>query len=362
VAKPLGAGVTSSTCSTLVVKWIGSASHTSYIVQGTYINPATNNIDTANATGQSCDGSYNCTATIPAVAGTIITWSIQAGSIINGLLTYSYPAIGVLPYPVASCTLDMLRFTGKVWLQGGFNTANSTLSTSLNGKGILQAQASSQPYTTAPYNYTGNESVGAGFFASHPDIVDWVLLELRDGNAPSSVVARRAAFVNKYGNVVDTGGVNSQITFPAIAKGNYYVVVRHRNHLAVRTAFPLDFNSDSASFDFTKIFHKTYDGGGNVPNDQLATLLVDPNVYALYGGNANGDEYTRKSGSASVNDYSLLLNAISSAPAPGPTGVYQREDFNMDGNVRKTGSPAVNDYSKLLSILAARTLIQQPSF
>ncbi len=85
-------------------------------------------------------------------------------------------------------------------------------------------------------------------------------------------------------------------------------------------------------------------------------------VYGMWGGNANSDLFTRKTGSATVNDYSKLLESVTSIAAPGPTGVYKTEDFNMDGNVRKTGSAATNDYSKLLDLLIGLNIVTQPNF
>lgn len=82
----------------------------------------------------------------------------------------------------------------------------------------------------------------------------------------------------------------------------------------------------------------------------------------MYGGNVNVDRTTKKTGSAGTNDLSLLSAGVNSASAPGPTGVYRREDFNMDGNVRKTGSPTTNDFSRLLSILNGANIITQPLF
>src|SRR5687768_1537502 len=84
-----------------------------------------------------------------------------------------------------------VTFTGKVFLQGAYNTATGTMNNTLNTLGILQANASSQPYNIPAFdNYAGTESVGAGFFAANPAIVDWILLELRNATSPSTVITR----------------------------------------------------------------------------------------------------------------------------------------------------------------------------
>src|SRR5687767_980566 len=89
-----------------------------------------------------------------------------------------------------------ITFTGKVFLQGAYNTSTGTMNNTLNSLGILQTHAAFQPYNIPAFeNYAGTETVGAGFFAAHTDIVDWVLVELRESSLLSSLVSRRAAFV-----------------------------------------------------------------------------------------------------------------------------------------------------------------------
>jgi len=115
----------------------------------------------------------------------------------------------------------------------------------------------------------------------------------------------------------------------------------------------------STSYDFTTGLGQTFAGAAT--NNSMATLVAST-TFGLWGGNANSDLFTRKTGSAGINDYSKLLAPVSSVVAPGPTAVYKTEDFNLDGNVRKTGSAVTNDYSRLLSILAGQNIISQPIF
>ena len=75
--------------------------------------------------------------------------------------------------------------------------------------------------------YSQGESVG---IIPSSDIVDWVLVELRVGTATSA--GMRAAFLKNDGTIVDLDGT-SPVEFDGISSGNYYIVVKHRNHLAV---------------------------------------------------------------------------------------------------------------------------------
>ncbi len=60
-----------------------------------------------------------------------------------------------------------------VFLEGPFNTSSFEMNTTLNQGALIPLN---QPYNTAPWNYNGTENVTI----IPPDIVDWVLLELRE--------------------------------------------------------------------------------------------------------------------------------------------------------------------------------------
>jgi hypothetical protein len=103
VPKPASTSLVSATCSTLVVKWDGSAGQT-YLVSGIVKDPATHQTTaTIPANNITCDGSLSCTATIPVEAGTTVTWSVQAQQEINGRNFYSYQLRAEQDYLIAAC-------------------------------------------------------------------------------------------------------------------------------------------------------------------------------------------------------------------------------------------------------------------
>ncbi|MBK8338906.1 MAG: hemagglutinin protein, partial [Flavobacteriales bacterium] len=63
--------------------------------------------------------------------------------------------------------------------------------------------------------------------------MDWVVVELRDNTNPASIVASRAALIQRDGDVVSTNGT-TPVLFDQ-APGIYRVALRHRNHLGVMT-------------------------------------------------------------------------------------------------------------------------------
>lgn len=62
------------------------------------------------------------------------------------------------------------------------------------------------------------------------------------------MVDRRAAFIKNDGTLVDLDGV-SNIKIPTAAAGNYYVVIIHKNHLAVMTANPITISFSPTLYD-----------------------------------------------------------------------------------------------------------------
>lgn len=118
-------------------------------------------------------------------------------------------------------------------LQGPFSSGS--MSTTLNTNNFIPL---TQPYNAAPWNYSGTEMV-----ASIPSgVVDWVLVELRKGTASSSTVQKRACFILSNGKIVDLDGI-SPVSFYDASDNSYYIVIRHRNHLAVMSANSLSLSS-----------------------------------------------------------------------------------------------------------------------
>ena len=200
----------------------------------------------------------------------------------------------------------------KALLQGPYSIVGDSMKTSL--RGILPL---AQPYNNSPWNYAGTESV-----ASIPDsVVDWVLLELRTDTYAASKVVSRAAFIKRMGNIVDTDGVSS-VNFNGVPPGNYYVVVRHRNHLAVMTssAIPLGATS-SALYSFTSGQSQAF---GASPMLQIGSTFV------LYAGDANG------STNISGTDATVVFANVNSA-------AYLAGDINMSGIVTSADASMVFD-------------------
>jgi hypothetical protein len=126
-------------------------------------------------------------------------------------------------------TLEGLRVKVKVFLEGPYS--GGTMTTILASSHLLPT---AQPYTSAPFNYPGNEvAADEAFFISN-NVVDWMLVELRL-TPEGAAVDRRAALLRNDGMIIDIDG-SLGVVFNNVNAGSYYIVIKHRNHLAIMSA------------------------------------------------------------------------------------------------------------------------------
>jgi hypothetical protein len=227
---------------------------------------------------------------------------------INGVNWVSGSYNSFSPFTVVDSRVTDIVANIKVFLQGPFNSTSGIMKTGLNSAGLIP---SAQPYSAAPWSYTGTESVSSGFFTSHTSIVDWILLELRTGTGSGTLVARRAAFLKSDGTIVDTDGV-STVVFHGQRPGIYYMVVRHRNHLAVMTKSTVTTNNVTSQYDFSTSQGQAY---GSAPMKSMNGTFV------MEAGDADA------SGAIDASDHTSYWSSQN-----GTSG-YISADFNLDGKV-----------------------------
>jgi len=170
----------------------------------------------------------------------------------------------------------------KVFLEGPFY--GTEMNSDLTG---LTDFPLAQPFNTEPWNYQGEETVVE---IPNQDIVDWVLVELRDAPEPalateSLVRAKHAGFILNDGSVTDTSGSNN-LNFDFYYSDSLYVVVKHRNHLGIMSNYALKENIGIYSYDFTTSADQTFEGNdaikeigtgtwGMISGDVDASGLID---------------------------------------------------------------------------------------
>lgn len=119
------------------------------------------------------------------------------------------------------------KLNAKIFLEGSFIASSNSMNFELNNLGHIPLN---QPFISSPWNYSGTEQ--AKFIPG--DVVDWVLVSLRNETSEASTIAQRAGFVRKDGTIVDLDGT-SQLVF-TVDEGEYYVVLEHRNHLPIMSS------------------------------------------------------------------------------------------------------------------------------
>ncbi|MCU0406593.1 MAG: hypothetical protein MUE64_06410 [Ignavibacteriaceae bacterium] len=179
-------------------------------------------------------------------------------------------------------TLHTFQMAVKFFLEGPFS--GGSMSTALNTGGYIQT---TQPFNTAPWNYAGTENVSI----IPSGVVDWTLIELR--STTTTVVARRAAFIKSDGSLVDLNGT-SQLSFAGVPLGNYYVVIYHRNHLAVMTSNTVSLSNNPILYDLTLAQTQAY-GTNSMKN-------LAAGVFGLYTADTDG------SGTVNATDRSNTWN------------------------------------------------------
>ncbi|MBL7984593.1 MAG: hypothetical protein JNM91_06310, partial [Flavobacteriales bacterium] len=113
------------------------------------------------------------------------------------------------------------------------------------------------------------------------------------------------------------------------APGNYYVSVRHRNHLGAMTASPIALGSANVNnVAFTDPALTTY--GTNARKD-----MDGGTIKALWMGNVVKDGTIKYIGANNDRD-PILIRVGGSAPT-NPVSGYHVEDCNLDGVVKYVG-------------------------
>lgn len=213
-----------------------------------------------------------------------------------------------------TCTF-IFPVASKVFLQGPF--AGPNMNTDLLASELIPL---GQPY--APLGYSGTESV----VAIPANIVDWILIELR-ATSGGAAVSKRAAFLKNDGTVVELDGTTANVSFTQTLATGYtisdYIVVKHRNHLAVMSANPVTLPNEASAYNFTNLLSKYFGGDA---------AALSGGVFGLYAGDTNQDQFIDS------NDYNGIVNEFF-------TGPYTPSDANLDGFVDSNDyNPVVNNF------------------
>ncbi|WP_055443795.1 hypothetical protein [Lacinutrix himadriensis] len=220
-----------------------------------------------------------------------------------------------------------VKLDTKLFLQGPFlNPATA---------GLMNDNLRSLNYlpTTSPYPDIATCDASVFSVTGNNAIVDWVWIELRAANDNQKLINGKSALLQRDGDVVALDGL-SHLVLQA-APTNYYVVVKHRNHLGAMSATTIGLNENTATLvDFTNSGFATF---GN-----HAQVILGSGNTALWAGDTNRSDRIRFSGSE--NGTNAIKDYVLADPANGFNSVtfssigYLNIDVNMNGNAKFSGS------------------------
>ena len=213
----------------------------------------------------------------------------------------------------------------NVWLEGAFDPSQGEMSTVLvASRRLLPGQTpisnlvnptpSGQPYSGTPWNYTGTEGAGWTDSAYTGDETDWVLVSFRTDIQKSTEVAMTAGLLKRDGSISfpDDCALSSSIV------SSLYIVIEHRNHMAVMTSQPIDVISNTLTYDFRladSYREQTSFGQKQIPTGE----------WVMFAGDA--DQSDVQSYDVNASDKTLWFNNH------GIFDSYLSPDFNLDADV-----------------------------
>jgi uncharacterized repeat protein (TIGR01451 family) len=274
---------------------------------------------------------------------------------INGVLTFS-PEDDFLDDPtpityiitetatglvsnVANVIVTYTCFTLNIqaFLEGPFDENTGLMQNYINNGGMLPGDKplppvpptpAGQPYNTSPWNYNevsgtkyGDPSVNPDATEPYPDdVVDWVLVSVRQGDSlKSSEIFRCVALMYTDGEII--------LECPCLkTKGvdKYYILVEHRNHFPIMSTMVSLNGGTELSFDFR--YQDSWQLGTPIPQEvgqkQMGAYWV------MYGG--NGDQQFNSSSPFDINSIDFDVWTDDN----GKVFEYMKGDYdmNLDGN------------------------------
>ena len=211
--------------------------------------------------------------------------------------------------------IPVMKVNLKVFLSGSYASGTDTMNCNIRRNSMLP-QIPNINYSNKGnlfyYNLKSSDTVSQLFWNQNKKIVDWISIEILNTNNFSSVDTVPGLLRND-GRILSLNGDTLIRLDARVTSGNYYIVIRHRNHIAVMSKLPIYISTNTPLYDFTTGLDKYY-------GDDAKQLK--PGLFGMYAGDANYD------GIINEADF-ILYNNDSQNALSG----YMICDFNIDGYV-----------------------------
>jgi hypothetical protein len=220
-----------------------------------------------------------------------------------------------------------IKIDPKLFLQGPFLNPVSA--------GLMNDNLRQNTFIPTTSPYADAATCNASVFSVTGDnaIVDWIWVELRAENDNEKLINGKSALLQRDGDVVGLDGVSNVIM--EAAPTNYYVVVKHRNHLGAMSASTIALNETTTTLvDFTNSGFSTFGSHGQV--------VLGSGELALWTGNVNGDTHIQYAGD--TPDSPSLLSFVLNDPGnflnlqTYQVNGYNNYDIDMNGITQYTGA------------------------
>ena len=187
----------------------------------------------------------------------------------------------------------------NILLEGNYDTAPQLMHDDLRRLGLIPL---TDPYIgTMTMPSTVLDTTGS------TAIVDWVLVELHDANEYGKVISATPALLRRDGEIVANDGISPiRVAVPEVS--DYYLIIKHRNHLPVKSAVTKTLTAPIVTHDFGS--------GSSSLQKQLSN-----NQYCLFAADVSGEN------SIDGLDKTLWV------PVNGNFNEYHPADINLDGDI-----------------------------
>lgn len=259
------------------------------------------------------------------------------------------------PAVTPSAYAGLSRLNVRVLLAGPYSAATGKMATTLNSLSWIP--------TTTPYRgdfaptAASTPKLPNNFFLVNTDMVDWVQIELRVGTEKKNTILRKSVLVDSSGELRDLDA-SIGVSVPVKA-GNYFLVIRHRNHLAVMTAAPIAVGANSNLVDLTRSRSGVRPCVNTVTVYGASDCLkqVSAGVYAMFSGDVNQDGAIRYDDSNSSDQNVMHDTVLGGRVGSNSILGYTPGDLNLDWYTLYDHAPVaslpMNDNDYLLSVTLA---------
>lgn len=276
------------------------------------------------------------TGTIIVPAGVTSGNTLMRVKKIYGTTNYLDPCVGTgygqaEDYTITVTGNDVVKLSPKVYIQG------AAINPNVGEEALMRddLRVANLVPTTSPYADGLSCDISVFNTTGTDAVVDWVYIELRSAVSNTTIVDSQSALLLRNGMVVGIDGFsNLEFQQPA---GDYYVAVKHRNHLGIMSAAPVSLSNTMTSVDFTDANNQITFG-----SNAQTTFGMPANIVALWSGDVNADKMVQYLGT-SPDTPSILSTVLNDAgnslnfPTFTVSG-YNNNDVDMNGETQYSGT------------------------